>query len=269
VGGLLPFKLGLAGCLCAFNVLCWGAPLRYKQFTGSASRLSLASTFSGGVFLALAFGHMIPEAAAAFATSVGADAGAKAACTWTLAGYLLIWGVDRFSAGGEAAAGGDDDNKAASTTMLLGALSVHSMLETAALAVARTKATAGLLAASIALHQPAESLALLVALLRAGFSGKKLLKLLLVFSAMGPIGALAGLGLQAKFAALGGALDGALIALTAGTFVYVGATEVIPDEFDGGSASKRKVAALLLGVVTILGLANLAELVEHAAAAAG
>ena len=54
-----------------FYWLCWGAPLRYKQFTGSASRLSLASTFSGGVFLALAFGHMIPEAAAAFATSPG------------------------------------------------------------------------------------------------------------------------------------------------------------------------------------------------------
>jgi len=34
---------------------------------------------------------------------------------------------------------------------------------------------------------------------------------------------------------LTGALDGALIALTAGTFVYVGATEVIPEEFEDGA----------------------------------
>merc|ERR1712147_575914 len=105
------------------------------------------------------------------------------------------------------------------------------MLETMALAVARTKTAALLLSASIALHQPAESLALVVALLRSGMPSRRLLRLLLTFTAMGPIGAGLGLGLQR-------ALGGALIALTAGTFVYVGATEVIPEEFEGENASK-------------------------------
>ena len=150
-----------------------------------------------------------------------------------------------------------------SAAMLLGALSIHSMLETMALAVARSKSAAALLAGSIALHQPAESLALVVALLRAGLRGPKLLRLLLLFTAMGPLGCVAGLGLHARFGKLfGGALDGALIALTAGTFVYVGATEVVPEEFEDGGASKAKVLALLLGVATILGLARVADLLE-------
>ena len=124
-------------------------------------------------------------------------------------------------------------------------------------------AAAALLAGSIALHQPAESLALVVALLRAGLRGPKLLRLLLLFTAMGPLGCVAGLGLHARFGKLfGGALDGALIALTAGTFVYVGATEVVPEEFEDGAASRAKVVALLLGVATILGLARVADLLE-------
>ena len=53
-----------------------------------------------------------------------------------------------------------------------------------------------------------------------------------------------------------------MIALTAGTFVYVGATEVVPEEFEDGAASRAKVVALLLGVATILGLARVADLLE-------
>ena len=98
---------------------------------------------------------------------------------------------------------------------------------------------------------------------RAGLRGPKLLRLLLLFTAMGPLGCVAGLGLHARFGKLfGGALDGALIALTAGTFVYVGATEVVPEEFEDGGASRAKVLALLLGVATILGLARVADLLE-------
>ena len=273
--GALGFKIGLAVLLCAFNAMCWAAPLRFKRFTGSSQKLGVASTFSGGVFLALAFGHMVPEAAEAFG-----EGGAAAACRWTLGGYLLIWAVERLANGAEApptdlsasdaaagaavgAAPPAEAQTSGSAAMLLGALSVHSMLETMALAVARSKSAAALLAGSIALHQPAESLALVVALLRAGLRGPKLLRLLLLFTAMGPLGCVAGLGLHARFGKLfGGALDGALIALTAGTFVYVGATEVVPEEFEDGGASKAKVLALLLGVATILGLARVADLLE-------
>ena len=49
--------------LCAFNASVKSRRLRFKRFHGSSQKLGVASTFSGGVFLALAFGHMVPEAA--------------------------------------------------------------------------------------------------------------------------------------------------------------------------------------------------------------
>ncbi|KAJ1462548.1 ZIP zinc transporter-domain-containing protein [Pelagophyceae sp. CCMP2097] len=273
-GSLKPIKVGLALLLCAFNAACWGIPLCMKQFSESPRTLGIASTFSGGVFLALAFGHMIPEAAESFAVSKSAGDATSLACMFTLAGYLLIWGVDRIvaSAPSLSAAPAPPVPGAppsalrppkGSASILLAALSVHSILETMALAVARTKATAVLLAVSIALHQPAESVALLVSLLRSGFRGPQLWRLLLSFTAMGPVGALAGLALHQRFSG-NGALDGALIALTAGTFVYVGASEVIPEEFgeSGNVDGKAKVAALLAGVAMIVGLAKFAAGLE-------
>lgn len=274
--------------LCAFNAMCWSLPLRFKNFAASEKVLGIGSTFSGGVFLALAFGHMIPEAVESFAgggSGMAAAAATKMACAFTLAGYLLIWAVDRAASGATSeltatAAGASSSSAAAaapparggSATVLLGALSLHSILETMALAVARSKPAAGLLAISIAVHQPAESVAILVALLRAGFSGRRLWRFLLTFTAMGPLGAVLGLGLHRWFAgsAAAGALDGALVALTAGTFVYVGATEVLPEEFDEENikiAPRAKIVAFFTGIVAIFGLAHVAELIEAAAGA--
>jgi len=47
--------------LTSINVLCWLLPLRAKNFAENKLLLSLANAFSGGVFLSLAFGHLIPE----------------------------------------------------------------------------------------------------------------------------------------------------------------------------------------------------------------
>jgi zinc transporter 1/2/3 len=73
------------------------------------------------------------------------------------------------------------------------------------------------------LHQPAESVALLVALVKAGLPKRRVALLLGCFSAVGLVGL--GGGLLAKEAA-GGAVEPLLVALTAGTFLYVAATEV-------------------------------------------
>jgi len=47
--------------LTAMNVLCWYIPLKHKSLRENDLGLSLANSFSGGVFLSLAFGHLIPE----------------------------------------------------------------------------------------------------------------------------------------------------------------------------------------------------------------
>ena len=136
-----------------------------------------------------------------------------------------------------------------SAVILLGALAVHSILEMMALGLADSFADSLLLTVSISLHQPAESIALLVAFLKSGMPESQIIQFLAAFSCMGPIGV--GLGMAVnEFAAP--IVDAVMLAIVAGTFVYVGATEVIPEEWEDGTHKWPKFMALMTGIVSIL-----------------
>jgi len=133
--------------------------------------LSIANAFSGGVFLSLAFGHLIPECVHGFE-------GMNEALPYmiVLSGYLLIFFVEKvaFDAHGLMHNIGPADqdhhshdngnanvsvkeavekNTGRSAVILLGALAVHSILEMTALGLARSFGDSALLSLSIALHQ--------------------------------------------------------------------------------------------------------------------
>ena len=65
---------------------------------------------------------------------------------------------------------------------------------------------------------------------------------------MGPIGVLLGIAVN-EFAAP--IVDAAMLAIVAGTFIYVGATEVIPEEFEDAENKWKKFIALASGIVSI------------------
>lgn len=65
---------------------------------------------------------------------------------------------------------------------------------------------------------------------------------------MGPIGVAIGMAVN-EFAAP--IVDSIMLAIVAGTFVYVGATEVIPEEFEEPGNKWKKFAALMSGIVSI------------------
>ena len=161
--------------LTALNVLCWLVPLRAKKFSENKLALSLANAFSGGVFLSLAFGHLIPECIHGFK-------GYNEALPYmtVLGGYLLIFFVEKvaFDAHGilhemeehdlpnaDPPKGGQiavkqptmEDHLNApsgrSALILLGALAVHSILEMTALGLANTFGDCALLTFSIGIHQ--------------------------------------------------------------------------------------------------------------------
>jgi zinc transporter ZupT len=69
--------------------------------------------------------------------------------------------------------------------------------------------------------------ALLVALVKSGLSKRRIALLLGGFTLVGPLGL--GCGVLAK-EVIGGAVEPLLVALTAGTFLYVAATEVRQQE---------------------------------------
>mmetsp|Transcript_16776 Transcript_16776/g.21223 ORF Transcript_16776/g.21223 Transcript_16776/m.21223 type:complete len:135 (+) Transcript_16776:737-1141(+) len=117
-----------------------------------------------------------------------------------------------------------------------------------ALGLARSFGDSALLTLSIALHQPAESIALLVAFLKSGMPKPDIVKYLSVFSACGPIGVAIGMAVN-EFAAP--IIDSIMLATVAGTFIYVGATEVIPEEWEDQEHKWKKFFALISGIVSI------------------
>lgn len=99
------------------------------------------------------------------------------------------------------------------------------------------------------LAQPAESIALLVAFLKSGMPKGQIIRFLSIFSAMGPIGVALGMAVN-EFAAP--IVDSIMVAVVAGTFVYVGATEVIPEEWEDSQHKWKKFFALMSGILSIL-----------------
>lgn len=257
------WKIIFQAILTTINVACWLIPLRSKKISENKLALSLANAFSGGVFLSLAFGHLIPECVEGFSSYQD-----TVPYMLVLGGYLLIFFVEKvaFDAHdilhemehgeeqqGKTENGGGEvvQNTGRSAVILLGALAVHSILEMMALGLADTFGDCALLTLSIALHQPAESIALLVAFLKSGMPKPQIIQFLSVFSAMGPIGVALGIAVN-EFAAP--IVDAAMLAIVAGTFVYVGATEVIPEEWEDSEHKWKKFAALMSGIVSIFAI---------------
>ena len=175
------WKVIFQAFLTALNVVCWLVPLRSKKISENKLALSLANAFSGGVFLSLAFGHLLPECVHGFT-----DHNEVLPYMLVLAGYLLIFFVEKvaFDAHGlmhgeehahhhhgdcrtvapkangaktaAAVTSEEEDNfghSGRSAVILLGALAVHSILEMTALGLANTFGDTALLSLSIALHQ--------------------------------------------------------------------------------------------------------------------
>ena len=179
------WKIIFQAILTTINVVCWLIPLRSKKIAENKFVLSLANAFSGGVFLSLAFGHLIPECVHGFHGAGGKELNEALPYMIVLGGYLLIFFVEKvaFDAheimhdmqegshkhhheksthsnskateNGSATLSRHDSQGGSgrSAVILLGALAVHSILEMTALGLADSFGDSALLSLSIALHQ--------------------------------------------------------------------------------------------------------------------
>ena len=173
----MPYNIPLNGwkvifqaILTTINVVCWLVPLKSKSFGENKLALSLANAFSGGVFLSLAFGHLIPECVDGFASALG-HYNEAAPYMLVLSGYLLIFFVEKVAfdadaikeemekgssqqtTNSKAVAEAESKNTSRSAVILLAALAVHSILEMMALGLSDSFSDSALLTVSIALHQ--------------------------------------------------------------------------------------------------------------------
>lgn len=278
-------KMLIQASLSIFNVLCWYIPMKSKNFTSNAEILSLANCLAGGIFIMLSFGHLIPEAVTMFQDHLPSDKAHEAvkyAMQYSIVGFLAMVFIGKV-----AFDHSEDDStvpvpdssvekrgrfslpKPNSAIMLCFAMSFHSFFEAAALGVAPDRTSALIMASSIGLHQPAESIALLIALLKqlkpssensavseaaatvgggGNMSHSAILSWLAAFSCVGMIGVTTGCLIQQQ--AGGSQLEAIVVAITAGTFIFASATEITSEEFEGIGLKQKlsRFAAYVAGI---------------------
>jgi len=77
---------------------------------------------------------------------------------------------------------------------------------------------------------------------------------------VGTIGVVLGLAVSSWASAV---WDSVFVALTAGTFIYVGCTEIVAEEFEEAKGKWKKFGALLAGVVIVGAITTVTEGWEH------
>lgn len=174
-------------------------------------------SFGAGALLSAAFLHMIPSAIPALGPATG---------FFLLCGYLVMTFIERFTMAhpcGEEAC----PSHRIGLVALFG-LSVHSVIAGMALGVGLTgsieMATSIALLSAILVHKVPETLALMSLLTISGWRGASGLGMLLIFALMGPTGILVGAMIGAQSEAF---LSGAL-AISAGTFLYIASSDLLP-----------------------------------------
>jgi zinc transporter ZupT len=185
-----------------------------------------------GVLLGALFLHLLPELARK-QSSLGFENVATSLWMVVIAVVVGLGLADAILCRREGDPHGDEaghehHHVTASVAALVG-LSIHSLSEGIGLAAtAHDAQLAHSTFSSIVAHKAAESFSLSTIFALAHFPRARIFALQLVFAAVTPLGMWLGSALSDS---LGDAGQGALIAITCGTFLFIGLCELLPDTF--------------------------------------
>lgn len=208
----------------------------------SESRLQLGVALGAGLLLGMALVHMVPEAAELLPAGFG---------FWLLAGFLVILIVERF-----AMVHACDETHCNYHTIGVAAfvgLTVHGLIEGAALASSLVVPDIGpMVLIAILSHKLPSGLVLASILKLSGKSPAQSLVFVAGVSASGPV------GLYLSYLFLSHAslssTAGALLAASAGTFLYIGACDLLPELHRGEKGRWRRLISFLIGIgISLLG----------------
>ncbi len=230
---------------------------------GDARRSDVMLSFSAGVMLGAAFFHMLPEAV---------DGAVARAVPFVLLGFLALYLLERvvlihvcgepgpnvsLSTRGETAVvnHGDHVHVEGTTgcdvhTFGLAAfigMSLHTIVDGFALGAANATTDIGLLVfAAIIAHKIPSSFSLSAILRAEGYSRGKALAMNATFALMVPVGALLYILLRSVVRA--GAFTSLALAASAGTFLHLALSDILPDLHRQGGSKLRLSGALLAGL---------------------
>lgn len=235
-----PFWIPVSASLLAAAVTTAGIlVIRYFEPWGRRNTTYFAC-FAAGVLISVSFLHIIPTA---FAMSARAP-------IYLLAGYLAMHFVDRFLSAHVC----DKPETAAYAIGLIPLLGIgfHSFIDGIIYSVTFTVGifTGALAAVGMVLHEFPEGIVTYVLMLRGGFSKKAAFILAFIAAAATtPLGTLASWPVVSR---IGQPTLSALLSLSAGALVYVGATHLLPRTMQ--EPRRFSLIALITGILVALGI---------------
>lgn len=234
------FWIAFGASLIAGTVTTGGI-LTIRRFERWArENVTYFACFAAGVLIAVSFMHIVPK-------SFGMNAQAPA---WLLAGYLLMHAFNRFLTAHVC----DKPETAGYALGLvpLAGIGFHSFLDGVVYSIGFSVdvVTGALAALGMVLHEFPEGIVTYMLLVRSGFTAHR--SFLLAFAAAAittPLGTLVSYPFISRIDAI---LLGAMLALSAGALIYVGATHLLPR---AESEPRRfSLVALAGGVLVAIGI---------------
>lgn len=128
--------------------------------------------------------------------------------------------------------------------ILMVALSFHGAFECLALGIQNDLNAAIILVIALLIHKWAEALTVGIAFIRGGLSNLAFYILMVIFCLIGPIGGIVGALLATNVNYL---VQGILIAVSVGTFLYISCSEVISEEFASKDYKYAKYFLFIFG----------------------
>lgn len=225
--------------LLAASAAMLGAFLVLKFHKWSEKNSLLIINFAAGVMLAIAFTHLIPE---------GVEHNPNA-LYFVLLGFLIMFFLQfviLFHPSHDDQ--GCETHSNMGITSVIG-LSFHSLLDGLIIAIGfEVNTSLGILTTlAVLLHKLPDGITISGILLHSGASKKRILNFSLLTAAFTPVGTILGM---IMFKNISPAVLGALLAATAGSFIFLSASDLIPETHK----CKNRLAPLMLfvGVAVML-----------------
>lgn len=222
--------------LAIFSTAFIGGLIPLVQTPTVAKRIHLFVCLGAGLLLGLAFMHMLPHAAELIPRTFG---------YWFFAGFLLLLVLERFLMVHACEEHGCDYHTVGMAAFL--GLTVHGVIEGFALSSSVTIAGLGpVVLIAILAHKVPQGVALTSILKMSGKKRNSIVGFIFGVALSGPLGIFAGKWLlNSSFSGTAGVL----LALSSGTFVYIGACDLLPELHRNSAEKFGRLAAFFVGVV--------------------
>ncbi|MBN1924575.1 MAG: ZIP family metal transporter [Prolixibacteraceae bacterium] len=217
-----------------------------KKVAKGGNRLTFGNAFAGGVFLGAGLMHLLPDAMENF-SSLKLNSDFPFAALICGLGFIFILALERVIARKESAEI-LSSSKNKFPLILLIVLSIHSIIAGMSLGLETTILSGTVIFIAIIAHKGSASFALGVNLVNDNINKKLIIKTILFFSIMTPVGIVIGTvldNIESSSTSLW--FEAIFDSLAAGTFLYIAVLEIINDVFANGKFRYQKFGFLLIG----------------------